>query len=66
MTVRDGQLWYLRRIGGLSEPLIPLGGDVYALAAARLRFAESGGAMTLTVEQPDGARLTFTRERAEP
>jgi len=66
VSVRDGQLWYLRRIGGLSEPLIPLGGDVYALAAARLRFAESGGAMTLTVEPPDGTRLTFTRERAEP
>ncbi len=66
VTVRDGQLWYLRRSGGLSEPLTPLGGDVYALAAARLRFAESGGAMTLTVEQPDGARLTFTRERVEP
>ena len=66
VTVRDGGLRYLRRIGGLSEPLIPLGGDVYALAAARLRFAESAGTMTLTVEQPDGTRLTFTRERVEP
>lgn len=62
VSVREGQLWYLRRSGGLSEPLTPLGGDVYALAAARLRFAEVGGAMALTVEQPDGTRVTFARE----
>jgi hypothetical protein len=61
VSVRDGQLWYLRRSGGLSEPLIPLGGDVYALGAARLRFAESGGDMALSIEQPDGTSLTFTR-----
>ena len=62
VSVRDGQLWYLRRSGGLSEPLTPLGGDVYALAAARLRFVESGGAMTLVVEQQDGTRVTFNRD----
>jgi hypothetical protein len=50
VSVRDGRLWYLRGSGGLSEPLTPLGGDVYALAAARLRFSESGGAVTLSVK----------------
>jgi len=62
VSVRDGELRYTRRSGGLSEPLTPLGGDVYALAAARLRFAESAGAMTLTVEQQDGTRVTFKRD----
>ena len=33
-----------------------------ALSAARLLFAESKGAMGLTVEQPDGTRITFTRD----
>ena len=61
VAVRDGKLWYTRRSGGLSEPLVPLGGDIYALSAARLRFAESAGAMTLTVEQQDGTQVTFTR-----
>jgi hypothetical protein len=62
VAVRDGQLWYTRRSGGLSEPLTPLGGDVYALSALRLRFSESGGSMALTVEQQDGTRVTFNRE----
>ncbi len=62
VTVRDGQLWYTRRSGGLSEPLTPLGGDVYALAAVRLRFAGSEAEMTLAVEQPDGTRVVFRRE----
>ena len=61
VAVSDGKLWYTRRSGGLSEPLVPLGGDIYALSAARLRFAESAGAMTLTVEQQDGTQVTFTR-----
>lgn len=62
VTVREGQLFYARRSGGLGEALTPLGGDLYALSAARLRFAESGAAMTLTVEQPDGASVRLTRE----
>ena len=61
VTVRDGQLWYARRSGGLSEALTPLGGDTYALSAQRLRFAESAGAMILTVEQADGTQITLTR-----
>lgn len=61
VSVRDGQLWYLRRGGGLSEPLVPLGGDVYALGAARLRFAGSAAAMKLTVEQSDGATIVLVR-----
>ena len=66
VAARDGQLWYTRRSGGLSELLVPLGGDVYALSAARLLFAESKGAMGLTVEQQDGARITFARDPGQP
>jgi hypothetical protein len=62
VSTRDGQLFYARRVGGLPEPLVPIGGDVYALAAARLTFAESSGRMLLTVEQADGSRVTFTRD----
>ncbi|MEO8501638.1 MAG: S41 family peptidase [Vicinamibacteria bacterium] len=66
VSARDGQLWYARRAGGLSEPLVPLGADVYALSAARFRFHESAGATTLTVEQADGTRVTFTRDVPDP
>jgi hypothetical protein len=62
VTLREGQLFYARRSGGLSEPLTLIGGDVYALSSLRLRFAESAGVMTLTVEQPDGTRITLTRD----
>ncbi|MBK5257575.1 MAG: S41 family peptidase [Vicinamibacteria bacterium] len=64
VAVRAGQLWYSRRAGGLSEPLVFLGEDRYALGAQRLRFAESGGIMALTVEQADGTQLTFRRSVA--
>ncbi len=61
VTLRDEKLWYLRRSGGLSEALTPLGGDSFGLATLRLRFADSNGSMTLTVEQADGTQVTFAR-----
>ena len=63
VVARDGQLWYARRMGGLSEILIPLGGDRFALAALRLRFVEAAGTMTIVVEQSDGTEVTLPRTR---
>ncbi len=61
VSVRGGELRYARRSGGMSEPLVPLGGDTFALGSQRLRFAETAGVVTLRVEQADGAEVTFTR-----
>lgn len=63
VSVRGGELRYARRKGGLSEPLVPLGGDTFALGSQRLRFAEAGGVATLRVEQPDGVEITLTRDQ---
>jgi hypothetical protein len=61
VSVREGRLWYARRTGGLSEPLVRLTGDTYALGAQRMRFAELRGLLTLTVEQPDGTEIVLSR-----
>lgn len=61
VTVREGQLWYARRSGGLPEPLVRLAGDTYALGAQRLRFALSGGLMTLAIEQAEGTEILLAR-----
>jgi hypothetical protein len=63
VTLLAGELRYARRQGGVSEPLVPLGGDVFALGAQRLRFTEAAGAVTLRVEQSDGGEITFTRAK---
>ena len=64
VSVRDGKLWYARRSGGLSEPLVRLTGDTYALGAQRIRFAEVRGLITMTVEQADGAQIVLNRDGA--
>lgn len=61
VSIRGEQLHYARRNGGISEPLVPLGGDTFALGSQRLRFAETAGVLTLTVEQSDGSEVTLTR-----
>lgn len=61
VSVRGGELRYARRSGGMSEALVSLGGDTFALGSQRLRFAETAGVVTLRVEQPDGAEVTLTR-----
>ena len=61
VSLRGEQLHYARRNGGISEPLVPLGGDTFALGSQRLRFAETAGVVTLRVEQSDGAEVTLTR-----
>lgn len=50
-----------QRDGGLRTPLIPLGGDLFALEhdpRARLRFVTAGGAVTgFVLERVDGSRV---------
>jgi hypothetical protein len=60
-TVREGKLWYARRVGALPEPLVALTADTFALGAIRFRFVESGGTVSLTVEQPDGTTISLMR-----
>lgn len=61
VSVREGRLWYARRRGGLAEPLFFLGADRYAMGAQRLRFADSAGGITLTVESPDGTSVVLRK-----
>ncbi|HYV98027.1 MAG TPA: S41 family peptidase [Gemmatimonadaceae bacterium] len=62
VSVRDGQLWYTRRAGAMPDVMVPLGGNKFALGAARFEFAEVSGKMTMTVGQPDGTALTLNRQ----
>ncbi|HEX9166141.1 MAG TPA: S41 family peptidase [Gemmatimonadales bacterium] len=57
----DGKLRFARRAGGLGEELVPLGNDRFAMAAARLGFEERDGVTYLTMEQPNGTRVTWRR-----
>jgi hypothetical protein len=66
VSVRDGQLWYARRNGGLAEPLVQIEGLTFALGASRLRFEEAKGATTLTLEQADGTRIALARDARQP
>ncbi len=61
VSLHAGELRYARRNGGISEPLVPLGGDTFAIGAQRLRFAEAASVVTLRVEQSDGVEVTLTR-----
>jgi hypothetical protein len=61
ISVRDGRLWYARRAGAMPEALVALTADTFALGAVRFRFSESGGAISLTVEQPDGTTVSLAR-----
>ncbi|MEO8362621.1 MAG: S41 family peptidase [Vicinamibacteria bacterium] len=66
VSVRDGRLWYARRNGALSEPLVSLSGDLYALGSMRLRFTTVGGRTTLTLEPADGTKIALGRDSAPP
>ena len=54
-----------QRDGGLRTPLIPLGGDLFALEhdpRARLRFVTAGGAVTgIVLERADGTKVEVSR-----
>jgi len=57
-----GRLTYARRVGGLGEELVPLGGTRFALGATQFEFGEAGGQVTLVIEQANGTRLTLKRD----
>jgi hypothetical protein len=48
----DGRLWYRPRPGAMEDVLVPLGDD---------RFAMEGTTPRLTIERPDGTRLSYLR-----
>ena len=56
----DGKLWYRRR-AGVPDEMVPLGGDRFAVGATRFTFEPSGATQRLTVERPDGTRLSYAR-----
>jgi uncharacterized protein (TIGR02145 family) len=63
----EGRLASSRVAGALGAELVPLGGDKFALRATQFLFEEQAGTVALTVEQPDGTQVTFTRSPiAEP
>jgi hypothetical protein len=65
VSIVDGKLHYSPRAGAPPEPLVPLGGDTFALGATRLVFERSGaGAPRLRIQLPEGEALTYARVRA--
>ena len=65
IAVVDGHLAYTRVAGGLSEALVPLGGDRFALGATQLLFEERAGTIRLTIDQADGTQITLTRSTSD-
>jgi len=59
----EGRLVYTRVAGGLSEVLVPLGRDRFALGATQLVFEEQAGTVRLTIDQPDGTQVSFARSK---
>ena len=64
VTLVDGRLVYSRVAGALGTDLVPLGGDRFALGATRLHFENQGGTVRVTIEQPDGTRVSLIRTGA--
>ena len=65
ISYAEGKLWYRRRADVLPDELIPLGGDLFALAGAqRASFETRASATVLTIELPDGTRLSYARQAA--
>jgi hypothetical protein len=58
---REGRLSYIRRAGGLPEPMVFLGQGRFAIGAQRLKFSEASGGAALTVQSPDGQALTLPK-----
>ena len=62
----DGWLEY-RRGQRMSSPLVALGGEQFSLdGESRLEFAPGSPSPRLTVEQPDGSRVSYRRAGAGP
>ena len=66
VSVKAGRLFYTRRAGGLGEELTWLGGTRFALGPVQLQFDDVGGQVRLTLEPPDGTRLTLRRTGGSP
>jgi hypothetical protein len=65
IVYRDGRLWYIRREGVMADEMIPLAGDRFAVNGAALVNFVSGPRVVMTVEGPDGTRLSYVRLRGE-
>lgn len=64
VKLQDGRLWYYRRAEILPDELLPLGGNRFALTGAqRVSFESRNGALVMSVEAPDGTRLSYARLR---
>ena len=65
ITYADGRLWYRRRADVMPDELVPLSGNRFALGGAqRASFETRASATILTIELPDGTRLSYARQGA--
>jgi hypothetical protein len=64
VELRDGRLWLRRRPEVMPDELIPLGADRFAVnGAQRVSFEPRGSVLILTLELPDGTRLSYAKQR---
>ena len=61
VALSGSHLTYARRVGGLGEELVPLGENRFGLGATQFEFLETGGQVSLVIEQANGTRLTLKR-----
>jgi hypothetical protein len=62
VSVVNGALTYTRREGALRQTLVPMGGNTFAIGAARLTFDDAKG--QVTVSQPNGTEIVLKRTTA--
>ncbi|HSL72295.1 MAG TPA: S41 family peptidase [Longimicrobiales bacterium] len=64
VELRAGRLWLRRRPEVMADELIPLGPDRFAVSGAqRVSFEQRGNLIVLTLELPDGTRLSYAKQR---
>jgi C-terminal processing protease CtpA/Prc len=62
VTFQDGRLWYQRRPNVMPDELVPLADQRFALnGSQRVSFEPRGNGFVLTIESPDGTRLSYAR-----
>lgn len=57
----DGKLMYTRRAGGMSEELVPLSDNRFAIGANEFEFTSENGVRRLTVHQANGTSIVLER-----